>query len=100
MSLTGDFVEAEDAHHIGLIDVLVEEGRHLEKALELATKMTRWSPVALRLAKDAIRVSFETPLAEGLEYEKGRFMDAFKSEDGREGVLAFVEKRKPEFKGR
>jgi len=100
MSLTGDFVEAEDAHHIGLIDVLVEEGQHLEKALELATKMTRWSPVALRLAKDAIRVAFEMPLAEGLEYEKSRFIDAFKSEDGREGVLAFVEKRKPEFKGR
>ena len=69
MSLTGDFVEAEDAYRIGLIDVLVEEGQHLERALELATKMTRWSPVAVRLAKDAIRVAFEKPLADGLDYE-------------------------------
>ena len=100
MCLTGDFVEAEDAYRIGLIDVLVEEGQHLERALELATKMTRWSPVAVRLAKDAIRVAFEKPLADGLNYERDRFLDAFESDDGREGVLAFVEKRKPQFKGR
>ena len=62
--------------------------------------MTRWSPVALRLAKDAIRAAFEMPLAEGLVYEKDRFLDAFASEDGAEGVAAFVEKRKPNFKGR
>jgi enoyl-CoA hydratase/carnithine racemase len=100
ISLTGDFVEAEEAYRIGLIDVLVDEGQHLEKALELAGRMSRWSPVALRLAKDAIRAAFELPLAEGLEYEKERFLDAFASEDGREGVAAFVEKRKPDFKGR
>ena len=100
MSLTGDFVEAGEAHRIGLIDVLVDEGQHLERALELAARMTRWSPVALRLAKDAIRVAFEKPLGEGLTYEMERFLDAFASEDGREGVAAFVEKRKPEFKGR
>ena len=100
MMLLGERIKAPQAERIGLVSEVVDTGTVLEKALELATKMTRWSPVALRLAKDAIRVAFETPLAEGLEYEKGRFMDAFKSEDGREGVLAFVEKRKPEFKGR
>lgn len=99
ISFTGDFVEAEEAYRIGLIDLLVEEGRHLERALELAGRMTRWSPVSLRLAKDAIRAAFEMPLADGLEYEKERFLDAFASEDGREGVAAFVEKRKPDFKG-
>ena len=56
--------------------------------------------VSLRLAKDAIRAAFEMPLEEGLAYEKERFLDAFASEDGREGVKAFVEKRKPDFKGR
>src|SRR5690606_24506939 len=99
-SLSGDFVEAEEAYRIGLVDILVDEGRHLERALELAGRMTRWSPVALRLAKEAIRAAFELPLAEGLEREKELFLEAFASEDGREGVRAFVEKRTPDFKGR
>jgi enoyl-CoA hydratase len=100
MSFTGDFVEADEAARIGLIDVLVDEGEHLTRAIELAGRMSRWSPVSLRLAKDAIRAAFEMPMAEGLVYEKERFLDAFGSEDGREGVAAFVEKRKPDFKGR
>ena len=100
ISLTGDFVEADEAYRIGLVDILVDEGQHVDRAVELAGRMTRWSPVSLRLAKDAIRVAFEMPMAEGLEYEKERFLDAFASEDGREGVTAFVEKRKPDFKGR
>lgn len=100
ISLTGDFVEADEAHRIGYIDILVDEGEHVQRALELAGRMTRWSPVSLRLAKDAIRAAYEKPLAEGLVYEKERFLDAFASEDGREGVAAFMEKRKPDFKGR
>lgn len=100
ISLTGDFVEAEEAYRIGLVDVLVDEGEHVTKALDLAGRMTRWSPVALRLGKEAIRAAFERPLSEGLEYERERFLEAFASEDGREGVRAFVEKRKPDFKGR
>jgi len=99
ISFTGDFVEAEEAYRIGLVDVLVDEGQHLARAIGLAGRMTRWSPVALRLTKDAIRAAFEMPLAEGLVYERERFLDAFASEDGREGVTAFVEKRKPDFKG-
>jgi len=98
MSLTGDFVEAEEAHRIGLVDILVDEGKHLERAIELAHRMTRWSPVSLRLAKQAIRSAAEMPLSEGLTYEMERFLDAFASEDGREGVAAFIEKRKPEFR--
>ena len=100
ISFTGDFVEADEAERIGLIDVLVDEGKALERALELAGRMTRWSPVSLRLAKDAIRAAYEMPMADGLVYEKERFLDAFASEDGKEGVAAFVEKRKPDFKGR
>lgn len=100
ISLTGDFLEAEEAHRIGYIDVLVDDGEHVNRALELAARMTRWSPVSLRLAKDAIRAAFELPLEEGLIYEKERFLDAFGSDDGREGVSAFMEKRRPDFKGR
>ena len=82
------------------VPFFLKTGWSLAKAIDLAGRMTRWSPVALRLAKDAIRAAFEMPLAEGLVYEKDRFLDAFASEDGAEGVAAFVEKRKPNFKGR
>ena len=77
ISCTGDFVEAEEAHRIGLVEVLVDEGRHLEKALELAGRMARWSPVALRLAKQAVNAAFEMPLRAGLAYEKELFLAAF-----------------------
>ena len=100
ISCTGDFVEAEEAHRIGLVEVMVEGGRHLETALDLAGRMARWSPVALRLAKQAVNAAFEMPLRAGMEHEKELFLAAFGSEDGQEGVRAFVEKRKPVFQGR
>jgi enoyl-CoA hydratase/carnithine racemase len=100
IALTGDMIDAEEAYRIGLVEFLVDEGEHLAKAREVAERMARWSPVALRLAKKAIRAAMETPLSAGLELEKELFLAAFSSEDGREGVAAFVEKRDPEFRGR
>lgn len=100
IACTGDFVEAEEAHRMGLVEELVDEGRHLERALELAGRMARWSPVALELAKKAVNASFEMPLSAGIQYEKELFLAAFGSEDGREGVRAFMEKRDPEFEGK
>jgi len=100
MALTGDMIEAEEAHRIGLVEFLADEGKHLERALELAGRMARWSPVSLRLAKEATRAAFEMPLSAGLAYEKELFLAAFASEDGREGVQAFMEKRRAEWKGR
>ncbi len=100
IALTGDFVDAEEAHRIGLVEFLVDKGQHLEKAQDLAQRMCRWSPVSLRLAKQSVRASMEGPLAQGLQLEKELFLAAFASEDGREGVSAFVEKRDPKFKGR
>ncbi len=100
IALTGDFVDAEEAHRIGLVEFLVDEGEHVEKAVELAERMARWSPVSLRLVKKSIRAAMETPLSAGLEYEKELFLAAFASDDGREGVEAFMEKRDPEFTGR
>lgn len=99
IALSGDLIDAEEAHRIGLVEILAEEGRHLERARELAERIARWSPVALRLAKRSIRAAFETPLRAGLELEKELFLAAFASDDGREGVRAFIEKRDPEFKG-
>jgi enoyl-CoA hydratase len=100
LALTGDPIDAAEAHRIGLVELLVDEGLHLEAALDLAGRMARWSPVALRLVKASVRQALETPLAAGLELEKELFLAAFASEDGREGVRAFVEKRDPEFRGR
>jgi enoyl-CoA hydratase len=100
MALTGDTVDAEEAHRIGLVEILVDEGEHLDTALEVARRMARWSPVALRLAKKSVRHALEVGLSAGLEYERELFLAAFASEDGREGVRAFVEKRDPEFTGR
>lgn len=100
MALTGDFIDAEEAHRIGLVEFLVDEGEHVEKAREVAERMARWSPLTLQLVKEAVRASLETPLKAGLELEKELFMTAFASEDGREGVTAFVEKRDPEYVGR
>ena len=100
MALSGDMIDASEAHRIGLVEMLVDEGTHVEAAVGLARRMARWSPVALRLVKQSVRRAAEVPLAVGLDYEKERFLEAFGSEDGREGVAAFVEKRDPAFKGR
>lgn len=100
IALTGDAVDAAEAHRIGLVEILVDEGAHLEAAMKLAGRMARWSPVALRLVKQSLRQALETPLSAGLEHEKELFLAAFASEDAKEGLSAFVEKRRPEFKGR
>ena len=100
IGLCGDLIDAEEAHRIGLVEFLVEEGGHLDKAREVASRMARWSPVALGLVKKAVRAAQEHPLTEGLAVERELFLKAFASEDGREGVGAFVEKRQPVFKGR
>jgi enoyl-CoA hydratase len=100
IALSGDVIDATEAHRIGLVEILADEGEHLERARELAGRMARWSPVALGLVKESLRAAAETSLAAGLELEKELFLAAFASNDGREGVRAFVEKRRPEFRGR
>lgn len=99
IALTGDLIDAEEAHRIGLVEFLVDPGQHVDKARDLAMRMARWSPVSLRLIKQSVRAAMETPLSAGLELEKELFLAAFASEDGREGVKAFVEKRDPVFRG-
>jgi enoyl-CoA hydratase len=100
IALTGDFVDAEEAFRIGLVELLVDEGEHLDRALELAGRMARWSPLALRLAKQAVHAAAEMPMSSGIALEKELFLAAFASDDGQEGVRAFMEKRGPDFKGR
>lgn len=98
--LTGELIDAEEAARIGLVDLVVDDAELTERTHELARTIASHSPVALRLAKDALRASLETPLNAGLRHERELFVTAFASEDGREGVRAFVEKRAPRFSGR
>lgn len=100
LGLCGDFVDAAEAHRIGLVEFLTEEGRHLSRARELAARMTRWSATALQLVKKSVREASERHLSDGLDFEKELFLQAFGSHDGREGVRAFVEKRRPRFRDR
>ena len=100
IGLGGDLVDAAEAHRIGLVEFLTDEGGHLAKARELASGMTRWSSVTLQLVKKAVREAHERHLSDGLAAERELFLEAFASEDGQEGVRAFVEKRSAKFRGR
>jgi enoyl-CoA hydratase len=98
--LTGDFIDAQEALMRGLVSRVVPEELFLEEAIKLASRIATMSPVATRLAKEAVNRSFETQLDEGLHFERKNFYLAFASEDQKEGMKAFVEKRNPDFKGR
>jgi enoyl-CoA hydratase len=100
MVLTGKFITAEEAMKAGLINRVVPEEVYLDEAVKLAQEVAAQSPVAVRLAKESVLKAFETGLQEGLYFERKNFYMCFASEDQKEGMNAFVEKRKPDFKGR
>ncbi|WP_299704061.1 enoyl-CoA hydratase-related protein [uncultured Pontibacter sp.] len=100
MVLTGKFMSADEAEKHGLINRVVPVELYLEEAFKLAGEVAQMSPVAAKLAKESVNRSFETNLDEGLHFERKNFYLCFASEDQTEGMNAFVEKRKPEFKGR
>jgi enoyl-CoA hydratase len=99
MILTGDLIDAEEALRAGLVDEVVDDESLRERTLALARTMAAHSPVALRLAKAAVAAAWEAPLGAGLALERELFITAFASDDRREGVAAFLEKRAPEFHG-
>jgi enoyl-CoA hydratase len=99
MVLTGKFISAEEALKAGLINKVVPEELYLNEAVKLAKEVCAMSPIATRLAKESVNKAFETSLQEGLFFERKNFYMSFTSEDQKEGMSAFVEKRKPEFKG-
>jgi enoyl-CoA hydratase len=98
--LTGRFITAEEAHFYGLVNKVVPVEMYLYEALQLAKEITLLSPIAVQLGKEAVNRSFETQLDEGLAFERKNFYLAFASEDQKEGMKAFIEKRRPEYRGR
>lgn len=98
--LSGELIDAAEALRIGLVDVVHPAAELRERTLEFARGMAAKSPVALRMAKSAVRAAAEMPLAAGLQYETELFVTCFASDDKREGVAAFLEKRPAEFTGR
>ena len=98
--LTGDRIDAQTAFRLGLVNLVVPAADLEAKTMELAGRIAEKSPIALRLAKEAVRIASRSNLDEGLRREVDLFALCFSSEDKDEGVSAFLEKRKPEFKGR
>ena len=98
--LSGRFLSADEALRAGLVARVAAREAWLEEAKSVARAIAAKSPVAVRLAKEAVDAAFETPLSAGVEFERRAFYLARASEDATEGLQAFVEKRKPDFKGR
>lgn len=97
--LTGKFMKAEEALRYGLVNRVVPVEVYLDEALTLAKEISVMSPVATKLAKESVNRSFETHLEEGLLHERKNFYLSFASEDQKEGMQAFIEKRKPNYTG-
>lgn len=100
MVLTGNFIKAEEALAAGLINKVVPVDLYLTEAMRLAAQIAAMSPVAAQLAKESVNQAFNTSLDEGLLLERKNFYLLFAGEDQKEGMNAFIEKRKPDFKGR
>jgi enoyl-CoA hydratase len=98
--LTGDMLNATDAERLGLVNRIVPVELLLEETKNIAKKIAAKPALAIRAAKEAILKSANLPLDEGLEFERKSFYLLFASEDRTEGMKAFLEKRKPEFKGK
>ena len=100
MVLTGVQISAQEMADQGMVNHVVPKGEHLVEAIKLAKNVAEQAPIAIRLAKEAVNAAFETSLEEGLEIERKNFFLLFATEDMREGMQAFIEKRKANFKGK
>jgi enoyl-CoA hydratase len=98
--LTGDFIDAEEAYRIGLVNKVVPAEELMEAAKKLAGKIAKKAPLAIQFAKEAVNRSLEVGIYEGLAHESYLHALACATEDKKEGVQAFLEKRKPDFQGK
>jgi enoyl-CoA hydratase len=100
MILNDRKLTAQEAYQFGMVNRVVPVEKYLEEALKLAEEIAARAPVAVRAGKKMINQTFELPLSEALAEEKQVFYNLFATEDQKEGMRAFVEKRKPDWKGK
>jgi enoyl-CoA hydratase len=98
--LTGDMIDAQEALRIGLVEKVVPQGELLSEAKALAAKLAAKPPLTLSACKEAINLGLEVDLVRGLSIESLEFGVLCTTEDYQEGTTAFLEKRKPVFRGR
>lgn len=99
MVLTGKFIDAEEAMKYKLINKIVPVEVYLKEAFKLASEISAMAPIAVRNAKESINKSYELGLTEGLSFERKNYNILYSTDDQKEGMNAFIEKRKPDFKG-
>jgi enoyl-CoA hydratase len=100
MHLTGRFMDAEEAERAGLVSRVVPAKKLMEEAMAAAQKIAEKSMLTAMAVKEAVNRSFETSLSEGVLFERRLFYSLFATEDQREGMAAFLEKRQPQFRDR
>ncbi len=100
MNLTGRFMDAAEAERSGLVSRVVPPKKLMEETMGAAHKIAEKSLIAARTAKEAVNRSFESSLREGLLFERRAFHSLFATEDQKEGMAAFMEKREPQFRDR
>ncbi|WP_299700501.1 enoyl-CoA hydratase [uncultured Tateyamaria sp.] len=100
MNLTGRFMDAEEAERSGLVSRVVPAKKLMDEAMSAAEKIAEKSMISVMAVKEAVNRSFETPLREGLLFERRVFHSLFATEDQKEGMTAFLEKREAQFRDR
>lgn len=100
MVLNNRTLSADEAYRFGLVSRLVPVESYLEEAIQLAAEIAARAPVAIQLGKEAVNHAFDSFLADGIADERRAFYFLFSTEDQKEGMQAFIEKRKPEWKGK
>ncbi len=100
MILTGNSISAEEAYRIGLVNKVSTVKDLMDETRKIAVSIASKPPISVRAAKEAILKAEDTTMHIGLEFERKMFYTLFSTEDGREGLKAFLEKRRPVFKGR
>lgn len=97
--LTGEMMDAYSAERTGLVARVVPAETLMQEVFEIAKVISNRAPVAVKLAKEAVNMAFETSLKDGMEFERRNFYLTFSSKDQKEGMKAFMEKREPKYEG-